>query len=161
MPGEQEVLVLDFLSQQMRLLVPLAKTYAYHFACEAALKLYAARTPQTMKDVHVVCAGLKSVTTWHKSDTLQVCRECCGGQGFSSLNKIGVMKSDSDVEQTYEGDNGSPPPLSPPFPLPLSVSFFFVSSRAHSLSFSSEWELVQPSCSSRSLASCSAVSRNA
>ena len=100
------MLVLDFQSQQMRLLIPLAKTYAYHFACEKALNMYASRTPATMKDVHAVCAGLKSVTTWHKSDTLQVCRECCGGQGFSSHNKIGVMKSDSDVEQTYEGDNG-------------------------------------------------------
>ena len=105
MPGEEEMLVLDFQSQQMRLLIPLAKTYAYHFACEKALNMYASRTPATMKDVHAVCAGLKSVTTWHKSDTLQVCRECCGGQGFSSHNKIGVMKSDSDVEQTYEGDN--------------------------------------------------------
>ena len=46
-----------------------------------------------------------AVATWHKSDTLQHCRECCGGQGFSAYNRIGPLKSDSEVDLTYEGDN--------------------------------------------------------
>jgi len=45
------------------------------------------------------------MSTWSKTVTLQVCRECCGGQGFSSYNKIGTMKNDSEVDMTYEGDN--------------------------------------------------------
>lgn len=61
----------------------------------------------SMKEVHVLASGMKAVFTWFKADTLQKCRECCGGQGFSSDNRIGIMKTDSDVEQTYEGDNGA------------------------------------------------------
>eukprot|EP00775_Hariotina_reticulata_P009656 gene9656-9816_t len=36
---------------------------------------------------------------------LKNCRECCGGQGFLSANKIGSMKTDMDVDVTFEGDN--------------------------------------------------------
>ncbi len=33
------------------------------------------------------------------------CRECCGGMGFLAANKIGPMKTDMDVDVTFEGDN--------------------------------------------------------
>ena len=36
---------------------------------------------------------------------LQACRECCGGQGFSAVNRIGPLKNDMDVDVTFEGDN--------------------------------------------------------
>lgn len=36
---------------------------------------------------------------------LQACREACGGQGFLAANKIGPLKSDMDVDVTFEGDN--------------------------------------------------------
>jgi acyl-CoA oxidase len=36
---------------------------------------------------------------------LQQCRECCGGMGFLASNKIGPMKTDMDVDVTFEGDN--------------------------------------------------------
>ena len=35
----------------------------------------------------------------------QACREACGGQGFLAANKIGPLKSDMDVDVTFEGDN--------------------------------------------------------
>jgi hypothetical protein len=34
-----------------------------------------------------------------------MCRECCGGQGFSMYNRIAAMKNDSEIDTTYEGDN--------------------------------------------------------
>ena len=50
-------------------------------------------------------AGLKAYVTWHVTSALQAARECCGGQGFLAVNRIGVLKSDSDVYTTFEGDN--------------------------------------------------------
>lgn len=29
----------------------------------------------------------------------------CGGHGFSSFNKLGVLYNDNDVQNTWEGDN--------------------------------------------------------
>lgn len=57
------------------------------------------------KAVHVLSSGLKAAATWNRVEILQDCRECCGGQGFSAENKIGPMKTDFEVDTTFEGDN--------------------------------------------------------
>ena len=57
------------------------------------------------KAIHVLSSGLKAATTWSRVEILQNCRECCGGQGFLAANKIGPMKTDMDVDVTFEGDN--------------------------------------------------------
>lgn len=57
------------------------------------------------REVFLLAGGLKAVSTWHRSETLQLCRECCGGQGFGAENRIGVFKSDAEIDLTYEGDN--------------------------------------------------------
>ena len=51
----------------------------------------AKRRPQDGKLVHVESSGLKAAATWHRIEILQNCRECCGGMGFLSANKIGPM----------------------------------------------------------------------
>ena len=50
-------------------------------------------------------AGLKAVSTWHATSTIQACREACGGAGYLSANRLTQLKADSDVFTTFEGDN--------------------------------------------------------
>ena len=50
-------------------------------------------------------AGLKAVSTWHATATIQACREACGGAGYLSANRLTQLKADSDVFTTFEGDN--------------------------------------------------------
>ena len=64
-----------------------------------------ARRPEDAKAIHVVSSGLKAGATWARVEALQAARECCGGQGFLAMNKIGPMKNDMDVDVTFEGDN--------------------------------------------------------
>lgn len=35
----------------------------------------------------------------------QECRESVGGQGLKTENRIGQLKSEFDVQSTFEGDN--------------------------------------------------------
>lgn len=56
-------------------------------------------------EIFLLAGGFKAVSTWHRSETLQLCRECCGGQGFAAENRIGTFKSDAEIDLTYEGDN--------------------------------------------------------
>ncbi|KAK9843434.1 hypothetical protein WJX81_002331 [Elliptochloris bilobata] len=97
--------VMSYLTHQRRLLPALATTYAMHLLGLRLKALYMRKRPQDAKAVHVMSSGLKAGATWSRVEILQACREACGGQGFLAANKIGPLKSDMDVDVTFEGDN--------------------------------------------------------
>ncbi|KAF9974053.1 hypothetical protein BGZ73_002673 [Actinomortierella ambigua] len=105
--GEPEQLIMDYNLHQRRLYPLLACTYAHHFSSLrlVELKEQSRIDPRKTKQVHVASALTKAFHSWHLLDTLQACREACGGQGLKSSNRIGHLKADSDVMATYEGDN--------------------------------------------------------
>ncbi|XP_063946896.1 acyl-coenzyme A oxidase 3, peroxisomal isoform X2 [Daucus carota subsp. sativus] len=104
-PNGPEVLLLDYPSHQRRLLPLIAQTYAMSFAGNYLKRLYVTRTPESYKYIHVVSSAFKATLTWHNMRTLQECREAIGGQGLKTENRIGQLKSEYDVQSTFEGDN--------------------------------------------------------
>ena len=48
-------------------------------------------------------AGLKSYTTSYTAEALSKCREACGGHGYAAVNRLGALRSDHDIFQTFEG----------------------------------------------------------
>ncbi|EGG25340.1 putative acyl-CoA oxidase [Cavenderia fasciculata] len=103
----KEAPIMEYLSHQRRLFPLVASAVAFTFTVRQLKQVYCEpnKTPQNVKDLHILASGAKAVVTWFKTHTLQQTRESCGGQGFSSLNQIANWKSDSDVDLTYEGDN--------------------------------------------------------
>src|SRR5439155_1083343 len=107
----QEVIILDYLQHQRRLLPALAMTYALHFAQEALVEsLHRAADGDSadeseQRQLETLAAGLKAVSTWHTTQTIQTCREACGGAGYLSVNRLTELKADTDVFTTFEGDN--------------------------------------------------------
>src|SRR5438094_4935570 len=111
-PGnDREVILLDYLQHQRRLLPALATTYALHFAQEALVTaLHDAGDGDSADEseqrrLETLAAGLKAVSTWHTTQTIQTCREACGGAGYLSVNRLTGLKADTDVFTTFEGDN--------------------------------------------------------
>src|SRR5213080_1279797 len=111
-PGsDREVILLDYLQHQRRLLPALATTYALHFAQEALVEsLHKAADGDSaneseQRQLETLAAGLKAVSTWHTTQTIQTCREACGGAGYLSVNRLTELKADTDVFTTFEGDN--------------------------------------------------------
>lgn len=111
-PGaDEEVTVLDYLAHQRKLLPRLATSYALHFAqSQLVADVHDVQTGGTeddarQREVESRAAGMKAVSTWHASSTIQTCREACGGAGFLSANRLTQLKADSDVFTTFEGDN--------------------------------------------------------
>lgn len=108
--GEEEVL-LDYGQHQRRLIPRIATTYAQLFAHDEFLVKFdavfsgAADTDDDRQDLETVAAALKPLSTWHALDTLQECREACGGAGFLAENRIVGLRADLDVYATFEGDN--------------------------------------------------------
>lgn len=105
-PG-QEITILEYPTQQKRLLPRLATTYALHFAIAALTEDYAAaiRDGAEMREIESQAAGLKAMASRHCTDTVQASRESCGGQGYASINRFADLKADSDMFTTFEGDN--------------------------------------------------------
>ncbi|MDB4985379.1 MAG: acyl-CoA dehydrogenase, partial [Myxococcaceae bacterium] len=100
----------DYLSHKRRLLPRLAAAYAFTFAQQDLVQRVADDAADevksaTRRDVETLAAGLKALSTWQAIDTLQQCRECCGGQGYLTSNRIDALRTDTDVFTTFEGDN--------------------------------------------------------
>lgn len=83
----------------------LANVYALHFSLQYLTQRFLKRTEEDMQEIEALAAGLKSFATWNTTATLQECRECCGGKGYLSENRIEVLKNDTDIYTTFEGDN--------------------------------------------------------
>lgn len=109
-PDGEEILLLDYRTHQRRLLPLLARTYALHAAQEQLVaKLDAAFSgdvgERARRELEAHAAGIKALSTWHGSATVQACREACGGLGYLSENRFASLKGDSEIFTTFEGDN--------------------------------------------------------
>ncbi|MET0233756.1 MAG: acyl-CoA dehydrogenase [Kibdelosporangium sp.] len=109
--GDEEILLLDYLAHQRKLLPALATTYALHFAQEELVamlhEVQSATVPdeRAQRQLEARAAGIKAVTTWHATSTIQTAREACGGAGYLAENLLPALKADTDVFTTFEGDN--------------------------------------------------------
>ena len=108
---DREVVLLDYLVHQRKLLPALATTYALHFAQEELVitmhELLGSSTvdAERQRELESRAAGLKAANTWHANRTIQLCREACGGAGYLSENQLPLLRADIDVFTTFEGDN--------------------------------------------------------
>lgn len=111
-PGEDhEVVIMDYLMHQRRLLPLIAKSYALQFAQnELVAKCHDLQSaenpdPEEQRELEARAAGLKAVNTWHATRAIQEAREACGGAGYMAENRLIALKADTDVFTTFEGDN--------------------------------------------------------
>jgi acyl-CoA oxidase len=107
-----EVPIMQYRTQQRRLLPLLARSYALHFAQQELTRRFDAvaragdAAPDTeRRQLETLAAGLKAATSWHAIETIQTARECCGGAGYMAANRLTALRDDVDIFTTFEGDN--------------------------------------------------------
>ncbi|HWG12388.1 MAG TPA: acyl-CoA dehydrogenase, partial [Streptosporangiaceae bacterium] len=109
--GSGEVTLLDYRAHQRKLLPALATSYALSFAQHELVGALDAVSRATepderrQRELESRAAGLKAISTWHTTATIQACREACGGAGYLAENLLMTLKADTDVFTTFEGDN--------------------------------------------------------
>lgn len=101
----QEDLLMDYPSHQLRLTPLVASAYVYHITLDKMMTTYSDESKPDKRKVETQVAGLKSIITWYANDTIQECREACGGKGYLIENRIADLKGDVDIFTTFEGDN--------------------------------------------------------
>ncbi|MEL6186474.1 MAG: acyl-CoA dehydrogenase family protein, partial [Myxococcota bacterium] len=97
--------VLDYRTHQLRLFTRLATTYALHFTVDDLQARWRDGGEANGRELETLAAVVKVAATWHAIDAAQMARECCGGMGFLSANRIAEFRKDVDVFATFEGDN--------------------------------------------------------
>lgn len=111
-PGrDEEVVLLDYLTHQRKLLPAIATSYAHMFALSELMERLQElhelpeKDQEAQRELETRAAGMKAVITRFTNDTAQVCREACGGAGYLAENGLTVLRQDADVFATFEGDN--------------------------------------------------------
>lgn len=120
-PGEEKRLI-EHRAHRLRLLVPLARTYALALAQNEVIEQLHEQTKAVaagewdlanptkeqavaQRKLEALAASVKIAATAHATSTIQECREACGGAGYMEENLLTSWKADSDVFTTFEGDN--------------------------------------------------------
>lgn len=103
--GAAETPILDYQTFQRRLFPHLATAYALTFASKELVQMLLREDEEERRELEARAAGMKVYASWHAIESLQVCRESCGGQGYLSVNRFGTLKADVDVFSTFEGAN--------------------------------------------------------
>lgn len=101
----QEDLIMDYPTHQLRLTPAIAKAYVYHVTLDHMMQVYSDDNNTDKRKIETQAAGLKAIITWFANETIQECREACGGKGYLLENRIADLKNDVDIFTTFEGDN--------------------------------------------------------
>ena len=110
--------LIEHRQHRIRLLPRIARSYGLQFATNLLIKRIhdleaegldrANLTPEQARDLREVeahAAALKVANTAHATDAIQEMREATGGAGYMAENLLTILKEDSDVFTTFEGDN--------------------------------------------------------
>jgi acyl-CoA oxidase len=100
-----EATLLSYTAMQRLLMPRLATAFALDFALDDVIAAFAASTPGETQEVETLAAALKAFASDFTVQTIQACREACGGQGYLAVNRLGRLRDDTDVFTTFEGAN--------------------------------------------------------
>ncbi|MCB9766344.1 MAG: acyl-CoA dehydrogenase family protein, partial [Alphaproteobacteria bacterium] len=103
--GAPEQPILDYTAHQRALMPRLARAVALTFALRDLVDRYVNKNEESAREVEALAAALKAVATDFATDTIQACRQACGGAGYLTPMRFADLKADSDVFTTFEGDN--------------------------------------------------------
>ncbi|XP_033105517.1 peroxisomal acyl-coenzyme A oxidase 1-like [Anneissia japonica] len=110
--GGEEVQILDYQTQQQKLLPGIATAYAFCFVHQKITKMYHKMEAeihqnnfQSLPELHALCCGLKSFCTGTSSNFINICRFACGGQGLLMSSGLPSLYARFSASCTYEGEN--------------------------------------------------------
>jgi acyl-CoA oxidase len=104
---------MDYQHSQRSLFPVLARAFAFHCTSDYMRRMYfeyekksrASADFSALPELHATSSGLKAYCSWATKDAIELCRLCCGGQGFMALAGFGTTFGNYAPNATYEGDN--------------------------------------------------------
>uniref|UniRef100_A0A915C0U5 Acyl-coenzyme A oxidase n=1 Tax=Parascaris univalens TaxID=6257 RepID=A0A915C0U5_PARUN len=110
--GSGEVQILDYRTQQYRIMPQFAKALVFLFAATQVKELFQKVSAQItggntelLQELHVLSSGLKAVVSWEVAQGIEQCRLACGGHGYSQASAFPEIYAYAVGGCTYEGEN--------------------------------------------------------
>uniref|UniRef100_A0A8B9ZFD5 Acyl-coenzyme A oxidase n=1 Tax=Anas platyrhynchos TaxID=8839 RepID=A0A8B9ZFD5_ANAPL len=97
---EEEIPVLEYQTQQWRLLPYLAAAYVLDYFSKSLFENFveffaglltkqrSQRQADLGREIHALCAASKPLSSWTAQQAAQECREACGGHGYLAMNRL-------------------------------------------------------------------------
>ncbi|KGL73967.1 Peroxisomal acyl-coenzyme A oxidase 2, partial [Tinamus guttatus] len=111
-PGEQEAKILDYQTQQQKLLPQLATAYAFHFINTYLHELFnrgyqdiQGKNFDSLPELHAFSSGFKAMVSQHCTSGVEICLRACGGHGYSLLSGLPSLYTRIIASCIYEGEN--------------------------------------------------------
>ncbi|XP_060246920.1 peroxisomal acyl-coenzyme A oxidase 2 isoform X2 [Meriones unguiculatus] len=111
-PSDPEAKILDFQTQQQKLLPQLALSYAFHFTATSLLEFFHSSYSAILKkdfsplpELHALSTGMKAMFSDFCAQGAEICRRACGGHGYSKLSGLPTLVTRVIASCTYEGEN--------------------------------------------------------
>jgi acyl-CoA oxidase len=106
-----ETSIMNYPSWQNRIFPYVAHGFMDNFGCRELNNQWRLNEHKILendsqtREMHALISVMKAITTWDMVQSLEECRQACGGLGFSSYSRIPSMIQDLNVMVTWEGDN--------------------------------------------------------
>lgn len=111
-PGEPEPQILDYQTQQYKLIPQIATVFALLFAARNIGNTYKEVTQNIsegklnlLPELHAVSCGLKALSTTDATRGIETCRLACGGHGYLASSGFPLIYTATTAAMTYEGEN--------------------------------------------------------
>ncbi|NXH13619.1 ACOX2 oxidase, partial [Bucco capensis] len=111
-PGEQEAKILDYQTQQEKLLPQLAAAYAFHLISNYLQELFdrgyreiQRKNFDMLPELHAFSSGFKAIITQYCTSAVEICLRACGGHGYSLLSGLPSLYTKILASCIYEGEN--------------------------------------------------------
>ncbi|XP_044531601.1 peroxisomal acyl-coenzyme A oxidase 2 [Gracilinanus agilis] len=111
-PSEPEVKILNYQTQQQKLLPQLAMAYAFHFVNNSVTEFFRnayqriiSGNATSLPELHALSSGMKAFISDYCILGAETCRRACGGHGYSLLSGLPSLVTKLSASCTYEGEN--------------------------------------------------------
>ncbi|XP_068216006.1 peroxisomal acyl-coenzyme A oxidase 1-like [Palaemon carinicauda] len=111
-PGEPEPQILDYETQQYKILPQIASVFALLFSSRSVTDVFYAVSARMeegdmslLPELHALSSGIKALGASDASSGIEICRLACGGHGYMASSNLPRLYTGTTCAITYEGEN--------------------------------------------------------
>ncbi|QDZ25572.1 acyl-coenzyme A oxidase [Chloropicon primus] len=111
-PGQPEEIILNYQQSARNLISQIAISYALLFMGRSMHQMHESFEADResgdfglLPELHATSSCLKALCTWLTTSGIEICRQSCGGQGYSVLSGLPGLYTNYVQNLTWEGDN--------------------------------------------------------